>query len=249
MRNIIGLFIFISTVLLSSSVLAKGQDTKEYIDTDGITYIRYVITKADIQAAKDTDINVIVMLFGENLATNIGRYNRFDIRYSWVGRRINVPKLASGVLYTPMPEYIEKLSKYPQYIIVDLKKQFLGAYEYGKLVKSHPISSGNPDSKEPDGSYKNRSTKPGLYKILAKDINHVSLDYPEANKSNHWKKGGAPMYYFLKLGDFDLHIGSVVHKDRSSGGGDSHGCLRQIDIDAIVMYFWAEIGTTVQIIL
>lgn len=232
--------------LFYSNVYAKEikQDIKEYIDKGGITYTRYVITKKDIKEAYVANTNVVVYLFGEKLANNISRYNRFDLVYSWTGRMVKVPKLEKGTLYNPMPTYVEKIKDYPQYIIVDLKLQFLGAYEYGKLFKSHPISSGNPKSKEPGGWIKNRATPPGMYKVLDKKIDHRSDSYPEASKENNWVKGGSPMHYGLKLGNgIYLHEGDLI-----GAGPRSHGCIRQLMLDAFILYFWSEVGTPVKIV-
>jgi lipoprotein-anchoring transpeptidase ErfK/SrfK len=263
-------YLILFLLLTSSTAFAKEfkQDTKEYVDEDGITYTRYLIRKDDFKAAKEADKNVIIYLFGEEASTNIWRYNRFELRYSWVGRLVRVPKIDPKALYSPCPQTVENLKKYPQYIVVDLEKQFLCAYENGKLFKSHPVSTGNPKSKEPGGWFKDRSTKPSLRKILAKDSDHVSDLYPEASKENHYRAGGASMYYALIIGDgMALHIGNVIHNGTETrnkkfvvrdgkistdspkfSGGDSHQCIRQLDMDAIIMYFWAEVGTPVRIV-
>ncbi len=112
-------------------------------------------------------------------------------------------------------------------IVVDLSKQEAYAYEDGKLQFSGWISTGRPG----------RRTPTGHFRVLEKDIDHVSSRYPEPN-------GGAEMHYMLRITGYGIamHLGYVPNYPAS------HGCIRLENGFAQKMYYWANIGTPVVIV-
>lgn len=120
-----------------------------------------------------------------------------------------------------LPQRLEKAAKLPKFILIDLGKQCLGTYEYGKLIWQFPISSGI------DG------TPAKKFVVLSKDIDHHSTEY-----DNAW------MPYALRLfGGYYLHAGILPSY------AASHGCVRLIYENAVLLYNWAQVGTPGQIIL
>ena len=111
-------------------------------------------------------------------------------------------------------------------IVVDLSKQEAYAYEDGELQFSGWISTGKPGHRTPTGRFR----------VLEKDIDHVSSKYPEPN-------GGAEMHYMLRLTDYGvaMHLGYVPNYPAS------HGCIRMENGFAQKMYRWAHVGTPVLI--
>ncbi len=111
-------------------------------------------------------------------------------------------------------------------IVVDLSKQEAFAYEDGQLKFSGWVSTGKPG----------RRTPTGHYRVLEKEIRHVSSKYPEPN-------GGARMDYMLRLTDYGIamHLGYVPNYPAS------HGCIRMENGFAQKMYNWATVGTPVLI--
>ncbi|WP_457607275.1 L,D-transpeptidase family protein [Nitratifractor sp.] len=111
-------------------------------------------------------------------------------------------------------------------IVVDLSKQEAYAYEDGRLLFSGWISTGRPG----------RRTPTGHFRVLEKDIDHVSSKYPEPN-------GGAEMHYMLRLTNYGvaMHLGYVPNYPAS------HGCIRLENGFAQKMYYWADVGTPVVI--
>ena len=109
-------------------------------------------------------------------------------------------------------------------IVVDLSKQEAYAYEDGRLVFSGWVSTGKPGHRTPTGHFR----------VLEKDIDHVSSKYPEPN-------GGAEMHYMLRVTDYGvaMHLGYVPNYPAS------HGCIRMENGFAQKMYHWAEVGTPV----
>ncbi len=109
-------------------------------------------------------------------------------------------------------------------IVVDLSKQEAYAYENGHLVFSGNVSTGKPGKRTPVGRFR----------VLEKDIDHVSSKYPRPN-------GGAKMNYMLRLTNYGvaMHLGYVPNYPAS------HGCIRMENGFAQKMYHWAKVGTPV----
>jgi len=111
-------------------------------------------------------------------------------------------------------------------IVVDLTKQMAYAYENGREVFRGNVSTGKPG----------RRTPVGTFRVLEKDIDHVSSKYPRPN-------GGARMNYMLRLTNYGvaMHLGYVPNYPAS------HGCIRMENGFAQKMYYWAPVGTKVVI--
>ena len=114
-----------------------------------------------------------------------------------------------------------------RHIVVNLSQQRACAYEGNSPVFCGNISTGKPGHRTPNGSFR----------VLEKDIDHVSSKYPEPN-------GGAKMHYALRLtsGGIAMHLGYVPSYPAS------HGCIRMQSGFAQRMYSWAHVGTPVRVI-
>ena len=114
-----------------------------------------------------------------------------------------------------------------QRIVVNLSEQRACAYESGRAVFCGNISSGKPGHRTPTGRFR----------VLEKDIDHVSSKYPEPN-------GGAKMHYMLRVtgSGIAMHLGHVPNYPAS------HGCIRMQNGFAQRMYRWAHVGTPVSVI-
>ncbi len=111
-------------------------------------------------------------------------------------------------------------------IVVDLSKQEAYAYENGRVVFHGWVSTGKPGHRTPTGHFR----------VLEKDIDHVSSRYPEPN-------GGAEMHYMLRVTGYGvaMHLGYVPNYPAS------HGCIRMENGFAQKMYRWADVGTPIVI--
>lgn len=119
-----------------------------------------------------------------------------------------------------LPERIDKISKLPKFILVDLDKQCLGMYQYGRLIHQFPVSSGI------------HGTPARKFVVLAKDKDHHSTEY-----DNAW------MPYALRLfGGYYLHAGILPSY------AASHGCIRLIYENAVIVYDWAKVGTPGEVV-
>ena len=119
-----------------------------------------------------------------------------------------------------LPERLPKVSKLPKYILIDLEKQCLGLYQYGRLIHQFPVSSGV------------KGTPARKFVVLSKDKDHHSKEY-----DNAW------MPYALRL-----FAGYYLHAGILPSYAASHGCVRLIFENAVVVYNWAEVGTPGQTI-
>ncbi|NPA51103.1 MAG: L,D-transpeptidase family protein [Epsilonproteobacteria bacterium] len=124
------------------------------------------------------------------------------------------------VILVPFFLYSSKLIK------IDLSKQKIYALENGKVVFSGNISSGKSTHKTPNG----------WFRIIEKDIDHVSNKYPEPD-------GGAKMPYMLRL----TNTGIAIHQGYLPGYPASHGCIRVSKRTAKKLWYWSRIGTRVKI--
>ena len=109
-------------------------------------------------------------------------------------------------------------------IIVDLTKQEAYAYSGKSLLFKGWISS---------GKYKH-TTPVGVFRILEKDIDHVSNEWPKPN-------GGAKMKYMLRL----TWSGIAMHLGYTPNRPASHGCIRLKNGFAQKLYRWADVGVKV----
>ena len=189
-------------------------------------YYLYTVSKADLRHAHRVGLPVLKATFGER-AENVLRFNRRDSGSVWPGLRLKVPRLPPDTVYSPMPEHYPPAADSPKTVLVWLKRQFLGLYEYGHLVASYPISSGKPATPTPTGDFR----------ITGKDANHRSSIYPEPD-------GGWPMPWAMRFhqSEYWLHGGDLP------GRPDSHGCVRLVPEDAERMFGWTRIGTQVLIV-
>lgn len=119
-----------------------------------------------------------------------------------------------------LPEWLESAENLPKFILIDLDKQCLGLYEYGNLVDQFPVSSGD------------HGTPARKFVILSKELNHYSTEYNMA-----W------MPFALRLfGNYYLHAGILP------GYAASHGCVRMIYENAVIVYNWADVGTPGEVV-
>jgi hypothetical protein len=121
-----------------------------------------------------------------------------------------------------LPEFLPGAANHERCILIDLRQQYLGLYEWGDLKHCFPISS---------GTYKWMPIK--NFVILNMDQVHFSSKYEQA-----------PMDHALHIGkDYFIHEGIVP------GYPASHGCIRVFPLHArFLFYHWAKPGIPGKII-
>ncbi len=163
-------------------------------------------------------------LFGDEWK-DVARFNRIDRRHIYPGVHIKVPKKLEEIKnFAPMPEHYGPAEGDAKFILVDLSEQFLGAYEYGRLVFSAPITSGEKSNQN--------ETPTGDFRISAIDSSHISSLYTVENTDKPY-----PMHYALRFYVNKLGIAFWIHGRDVPGYPGSHGCIGLYDEGMQVDYY------------
>jgi hypothetical protein len=154
---------------------------------------------------------------------HIARFNRIDRRHITQGLRIKVPNELTSVRgFTPMPALYPPAERDSQFVLVVLSEQFLGGYEWGRLVFSAPIAAGRPGHPTPHG----------WFQITAYDRNHVSSIYDIADTERPY-----PMHYGLRFHVDAAGMAYWIHGRDLPGFPMSHGCIGLYDEAMQKQYF------------
>ena len=118
--------------------------------------------------------------------------------------------------YAPLPREWPGAAQSPKAIVVHLPGQVFGAYEYGRLVRWGPVSSGSDKSPTPEG------------------FHHLN-----------WKSRGRhstedPTWYMKWYFNFQSAEGRALHALEMPGYPASHSCIRMLERDAMWLYGWGE---------
>jgi hypothetical protein len=161
-------------------------------------------------------------LFGTGWV-DVARFNRVDRRHLYPGTHIKVPvRLEEIKNFTPMPKFYQPAAGESKFVLVDLAEQFLGAYEYGKLVFSAPIASGEKSNKTPTGEFQ----------ITAIDSAHISSLYFVEKTGKLY-----PMHYGLRFYVNNKGIAFWIHGRDLPGYPASHGCIGLYDEEMQKKYY------------
>ncbi len=168
-------------------------------------------------------------LFGDRWE-DVARFNRIDRRHIYPGVHIKVPKKLDDIVnFTPMPKYYQPAESNPKFILIDLSEQFLGAYEYGRLVFSAPISTGEGEE--------DKETPAGEFAISAFDSRHVSSVYYVEKTTKLY-----PMHYGLLFHINKQGVAFWLHGRDVPGFPRSHGCIGLYD-EEMQKQFYGYPGT------
>jgi hypothetical protein len=153
-------------------------------------------------------------LFGDRWK-DVARFNRIDRRHVYPGIYLKIPKQLDDIRdYSPMPRRYEKAESEAKFILIDLSEQFLGAYEYGQLIFSTPIATGD----------KGNMTPVGEFRITAYNKKHKSSLYSIENSDELYPMSYALRFYIDRDG-----VGYWIHGRDLPGYPASHGCIGLYD--------------------
>lgn len=144
--------------------------------------------------------------------------NRKEYRFVRNSDQVLVPEVfyKDSRAYSIFPPYYEGAKDIHKLIIISAHYQQLAAYEWGVLVKSHPVNSG----KEKTPSY------PGRYALTFRQLERKS------SIDSTW----IMKYYF----NFHPEAGMALHQFVMPGYPASHSCMRQFLEDAMWVYKWGK---------
>jgi hypothetical protein len=146
------------------------------------------------------------------------KLNRVDRVHLFRLREMVVPDTISAneIDYCPLPLVFEWGDTLGKLLVVDQPAQVFGAYEYGRLQRWGPVSTGRKESRTPSGLFHlNWKTKG----------RHSTVD-------SLWF---LPWYF-----NFDSKSGVSLHQYELPGRPASHSCVRLLEPDAIWIYGWGE---------
>ncbi len=154
---------------------------------------------------------------GEEKMAALLKLNRLDAQHLRAGVTLVIPEQVDELTnFSPYPQRLETVRDIPKLILVSLRVQAFGAYEFGNLVRWGPTSSGKKASPTPAGVYhtnwKSKATRSSI--------------------NDEWL---LPWYFNL-----DNQRGISFHQYDLPGYPASHGCLRLLEDDAAWIYGWAD---------
>jgi hypothetical protein len=154
---------------------------------------------------------------GEEKMVALLKLNRLDVQHLRAGVTLLIPEQIDELnALSPFPDKLEAGSEIPKLILVSLRVQAFGAYEYGNLVRWGPTSTGKKATPTPAGLYhtnwKSKATRSSI--------------------NNDWL---LPWYFNL-----DNQRGISFHQYDLPGYPASHGCVRLLEDDAAWIYGWAD---------
>jgi len=154
---------------------------------------------------------------------DVARFNRIDRRHTYPGMYLKVPERLDDIRdYTPMPSHYQPAESESRFILVDLSEQFLGAYEYGQMVFSSPVATGNRENQTPTGEFR----------ITAYSRKHESSLYQMEDTTKFY-----PMNYALRFHIDRDGVSYWFHGRDLPGYPASHGCIGLYDEDMQNEYY------------
>ena len=153
-------------------------------------------------------------LFGDDWV-HVARFNRIDRRHTYPGMTIRVPLVMDDIRdYCPLPSVHPPALTHPKYILLSVTEQWIGAYEYGKLVFSMPAATG----------VEGHLTPTGLFRAEAHHRKHSSSLY-----KTHKGDAQYPMDYAIRFFIDKERVSYWIHARDLPGRPASHGCVGVFD--------------------
>ena len=161
-------------------------------------------------------------MFGEHWQ-DVARFNRMDRRHARAGTWIRVPEHLDDVRdFTPMPARYAPADTESRLVLIDITEQFLGAYEFGRLVFSMPVTSGMASNPTPNGEFH----------IDVVDPRHRSSAYTIEKTDTPY-----PMHYALRFLRARSGVTYWIHGRDLPGTPSSHGCVGVFDEEMQRRYY------------
>jgi L,D-transpeptidase-like protein len=172
-----------------------------------ISYRPYAIKKSLPQIKSE---------IGEEKLAMALKLNRVDAGHLRTGDTLLIPEqLTDLIALSPFPREFEMARDIPQLLVVSRRIQAFGAYEFGRLVRWGPTSTGKKSTRTPTGLYhanwKSKATR--------STVNQAWL-----------------LRWYVNL---DNARGIAVHEYELPGYPASHSCVRMLADDAAWFYSWS----------
>ncbi len=146
------------------------------------------------------------------------KLNRRDLGHLARAATLIVPSRwdLDEIAYSPLPADYAAGAALPKLLIVHQPTQVFGAYEYGRLVRWGPVSTGR----------RSMPTPPGLFHLNWRSTGrHSTVD---------------PDWYMSWYFNFENRRGLSIHEYVLPGRPESHACVRLLRRDARWLFEWGE---------
>lgn len=207
-------FAVVLVAMASAEVLAQQAEPVSYIvHTRQQTPATRVIAAADsittpvepLEGLTPDQIAIVEKLNRANGA-RLKRLKTVVLPTTWVGDEL---------AYSPFPQEYPWATDKPKALVVDQGAQAFAAYEYGRLVRWGPVSTGQYGQ-----------TPSGLFNLSWRSRgHHSSID---------------PSWYLPWYFNFIPSRGIAFHQYSLPGVAASHGCVRMLERDAVWLFDWGE---------
>lgn len=156
--------------------------------------------------------------FSESQLALLEKLNRADVQQLGKLREVVLPESWSDdeLRYSAMPQQYATSEPWSTFLVVHLPGQLFGAYEFGRLVRWGPVSSGG----------RSNPTSSGLLRLNWRSTGRASTVDPD------WF-----MRWYFNFGNRE---GLAFHAYALPGYPASHGCIRLLDRDAQWLFDWGE---------
>jgi L,D-transpeptidase-like protein len=156
--------------------------------------------------------------FSERQIGLLEKLNRADRRSLPGLRQIVVPDrwLDDELGYSPLPANDPATLPYPKFLVLIQSHQVFGAYEFGRLVRWGPVSSGRESAPTPAGQFHLNWRSTGRHSTVDAD----------------WYM---PWYF-----NFENELGLSLHQYALPGLPASHACVRLLEQDARWLFTWGD---------
>jgi len=166
---------------------------------------------------RGSDAIMIRERFTDSQTALLEKLNRADVDNLARLPELVVPESWHDELsYSPLPQRYPSSESWPTLLVVYIPGQLFGAYEFGRLVRWGPVSSGRRDS----------PTKPGTFALNWRSPGRASTVDPD------WFM---PWYF-----NFENREGLAFHQYSLPGYPASHGCIRLLERDAQWLFGWGQ---------
>jgi hypothetical protein len=155
--------------------------------------------------------------FSNSQLALLEKLNRADVAHLPRLRALVVPESWTDELsYSLLPMRYPSADTWPTSLVIYLPGQLFGAYEFGRLVRWGPISSGS----------RTTPTAAGRFALNWRSIGRASTVNPD------WF-----MRWYFNFGNRD---GLAFHAYALPGRPASHGCIRLLERDAQWLFDWGR---------
>lgn len=153
---------------------------------------------------------------GDHRTELLLKLNRRDRKHIRKNDTLIMPAVFDEMQISPYPSFIESAQHIPKLILVSRRVQALGAYEYGRLVRWAPTSTGKRSTPTPDGLF-------------------------HANWKEHMRVSSVDSTWIMPWCVNISRSGIAIHAFGVPGYPASHSCVRLPDEDAEWIFHWVDL--------